>query len=318
MLNSEYTIWIEKYRPKTFQEIKGQERLVRRIEAMIGQKNLPHMLFSGPPGCGKSTMALVIAKSLYGEEYHRHFLELNSSDDRGINVIRETIKDFAKIKAMGEVPFKLIFLDEADALTREAQHALRRTMETYSSSTRFILSVNYSSKIIDPLLSRCAVFRFQPLKEEDFKEILAMISEKEGLTVEDTVLRELYLISHGDVRKFENLLQSCAALNKTVTVELVREIASATTPREIKDVVLLALAGNFIKGRELLLKTMLQQGLSGLDVVKQIQQDVLDLDIEEKRKAKLVEDCGDIEFRLVEGSDEFVQLCTLLARFSSP
>tara|TARA_Y100000310_G_scaffold345498_1_gene465662 strand:- start:6338 stop:7282 length:945 start_codon:yes stop_codon:yes gene_type:complete len=308
-------IWIEKYRPRTFEEVKGQESIVKRVKAMVESGNLPHMLFAGPAGVGKSTLALVVARALFGEEFHRNFLELNASDDRGINVIRETIKDFAKVKGLG-VPFKVIFLDEADALTREAQQALRRTMETYSSSTRFVLSCNYSSKILDPILSRCTLFRFQPLKEEHFDELLETIKEREGLEVDDSAKVALFSLSNGDVRKYENILQSCSSVDKKITEDLVYEIVSAAKPKEVKEVISLALKGGFVGARDLLLKTMLKHGLSGTDVIKQIQQEVLDLEIDDRKKVKLVKDCGEIEFRLVEGSDEFVQLCSLLALFS--
>ena len=309
------TIWIEKYRPKTFEEVKGQENIVKRVRALVDSGSLPHMLFAGPAGVGKSTLALVVARELFGEDYRNNFLELNASDDRGINVIRETIKDFAKTKGLG-VPFKVIFLDEADALTREAQQALRRTMETYSSSTRFVLSCNYSSKILDPILSRCTMFRFQPLQEEHFLDLIETIKKEEGLKVDKKVVSVLYGLSGGDVRKFENILQSCAAVNKEIPEELVYEVVSAAKPQEIKEVIQLSMDGGFVKARDLLLKTMLRHGLSGVDVIKQIQQEVLNLDVDDKRKVRMVRDCGEIEFRLVEGSDEFVQLCSLLALFS--
>ena len=152
-------IWTEKYRPSTFQEIKGQKEIIEKIQAFVASKNLPHLLFSGPAGVGKTTLALVIAKQLFGEHWRENTLELNASDERGIDVVRVKVKDFARTKAIGEVPFKLIYLDESDALTKEAQQALRRTMENYTKTCRFILSCNYSSKIIDPIQSRCADVR---------------------------------------------------------------------------------------------------------------------------------------------------------------
>ena len=162
------SIWTEKYRPSTFEEVKGQKEIVEKVKAFVKSKNMPHLLFSGPAGIGKTTLSLVIAKELFKEGWRQNTLELNASDERGIDVIRVKVKDFARTKAIGDAPFKLIYLDESDALTREAQQALRRTMENYTKTCRFILSCNYSSKIIDPIQSRCAVFRFKPLtKEED-------------------------------------------------------------------------------------------------------------------------------------------------------
>ena len=158
-----HNIWTEKYRPTSFNDVKGQEKIVARIKAFVKQKNMPHILFAGPAGVGKTSLILVAAKELYGDNWGANILELNASDERGIDIIRNQIKDFARTKAIGNVPFKIAILDEADALTKEAQHALRRTMENYSSTCRFCLIVNYSSKIIDPIQSRCSLFRFTPL-----------------------------------------------------------------------------------------------------------------------------------------------------------
>ena len=146
----ENTIWTEKYRPKNFSDVKGQKEIVKRVKSFVEQKNMPHLLFAGPAGVGKTSLALVIAKQLFSDSWRQNFLELNASDERGIDVIRVKVKDFARTKAIGDVPFKIIYLDECDALTKEAQQALRRTMENYTSTCRFILGCNYSSKIIDP------------------------------------------------------------------------------------------------------------------------------------------------------------------------
>jgi len=160
--NSE--VWTEKYRPKVFDDMVGQEEILKRVKALTNSMNIPHLLFAGPAGTGKSTLALIIVKSLFGESWRENYLELNASDERGIDVVRQKVKDFARTKALGDVPFKVIFLDEADALTREAQQALRRTMENYTSTCRFVMSCNYSSKILDPIQSRAVVFRFQLLE----------------------------------------------------------------------------------------------------------------------------------------------------------
>jgi len=313
----ETTIWTEKYRPKSFSEVKGQKSIVEKVKAFVKQKNMPHLMFAGSAGIGKSTLALVTARELFGESWRDNFLELNASDERGIDVVRTKVKDFARTRAIGNVPFKIIFLDECDALTKEAQQALRRTMENYTQTTRFILSCNYSSKIIDPIQSRCTVFRFKPLNEKDIFEIVDKISKEEKLKLTDTAKKALVDVSNGDCRRLENIMQSCAAVSEGIlTDELVFSMAAVAKPKEIKQVLELALQGKFLDARNNLLSVIQQFGLSGEDVIKQIQRAIWDLDgVADNKKAKLVAKCGDIEFRMTEGSDAFIQLEALLAYF---
>lgn len=312
----EHAIWTEKYRPTDFSEIRGQKEIVARVKAFVAQKNMPHQLYSGPAGVGKSTLAIVVAKKLFGEQWHQNFLELNASDERGIDIVRVKVKDFARTKAIGDFPFKIIFLDECDALTREAQQALRRTMENYTTTCRFILSCNYSSKIIDPIQSRCAVFRFKPLDNKDLHQIIERISKDEHLKITDKAKEALIEISEGDCRRLENIMQSCTAMSKNINEELVYSLASVAEPKEIKELIKLAIENKFIDARNKLLDTMLNYGLSGIDVIKQIQKQIMDLDIENRLKMELIEKCGETEFRMTEGSDEFVQLESLLAQFA--
>lgn len=312
----EYSIWIEKYRPKKFSDIKGQKDIVEKIRAFVEQKNMPHLLFVGPAGVGKTSLSLVIAKKIFGEAWKSNFLELNASDERGIDVIRHKVKDFARTRAIGDVPFKVIYLDECDALTKEAQQALRRTMENYTQTTRFILSANYSSKIIDPIQSRCTVFRFKLLEEKDVINIVDHIAEKEGLKVDEKAKKALFEVSEGDCRRVENILQSCAALGKEITDENIFSMASVARPKEVKEFLGLAIENKFILAREKLLDTMLRYGISGIDMIKQIQKEIWDLNIDDKDKVRLADKCGEIEFRMTEGSDEYLQLEALLANFT--
>lgn len=312
----EHTLWIEKYRPKDFSDIKGQEDIVKKIMAFVKQKNMPHLLFTGPAGIGKTSLALVAAKQLFDAEWRQNFLELNASDERGIDVIRNKVKDFARTKAIGNAPFKIIYLDECDALTREAQQALRRTMENYTQTCRFILSANYSSKIIEPIQSRCAIFRFKPLEKKDIFFIVDKISETEKIKVDTKAKEALYEISEGDCRNVENIMQSAAAISDTITEEIVYSMASVAKPKEIKEILEMALANRFIAAREKLLETMLNCGLAGLDVIKQIQKEILELSIPNRQKMQLIEKCGEIEFRMTEGSNEFIQLEALLSQFA--
>ncbi|MFW6449822.1 MAG: replication factor C small subunit [Nanoarchaeota archaeon] len=310
------SVWTEKYRPLKFSDIKGQKDIIAKAKAFVEQQNMPHLLFSGPAGVGKTTLAFVIAKQLFGEGYRQNILELNASDERGIDIIRNKVKDFARTRAIGNVPFKIIYLDECDALTREAQQALRRTMENYTQTTRFILSCNFSSKIIDPIQSRCAIFRFRPLDKEELFSIFDKIAKSEGLDMDEKAKEALVEVSGGDCRKSENILQSSAALGKKITAETIFSMASVAKPKEILEILERAVENKFEKSRELLLSTMLKYGLSGLDIIKQIQKEVWNLKIPERKKVELVDKCGEIEFRMVEGSDEFLQLEALLAQFA--
>ena len=314
------SIWTEKYRPGTFDDIKGQKEIVEKIKAFVKSKNMPHLLFSGPAGVGKTTLSLVIARELFGENWRENTLELNASDERGIDVVRVKVKDFARTKAIGEVPFKLIYLDESDALTREAQQALRRTMENYTRTCRFILSCNYSSKIIDPIQSRCAVFRFKPLSKEEITEVICNVCKGEGGEVDQffhpNVIDALYEVSDGDVRRLTNIMQSCFVVKKEgkyIEVEDIYSMASVAKPKEVNEVLSLAAKGNFLESRKKLLSLMLDYGLSGLDVIRQIQKEIWNLKLEDRKKVELVDKCGEVEFRMVEGSDEYIQLESFLA-----
>ena len=308
-------IWTEKYRPSTFDEMVGQQEIVKRVKSLVNAMNIPHLLFAGPAGIGKSTLALIIVKELFKEKWKENYLELNASDERGIDVVRQKVKDFARTKALGDVPFKVIFLDEADALTREAQQALRRTMENYTNTCRFIMSCNYSSKILDPIQSRCVVFRFKLLEKKDVAEVIRKISAKENITIDEEGISAIYEMGEGDCRRAINLLQATSAISLNIDKEMVNLVSSSAKPADIKVVLDYALAGDFINAREKLLDVMLKESVSGTDVIKAIQKEVWNLPIEAETKVKITEKTGEIEFRIVEGSDEFVQLESLLASF---
>ncbi len=308
-------IWTEKYRPTKFSEVVGQDDTIKKVQSMTNSLNIPHLLFAGPAGTGKSTLALIIVKELFGPNWRDNYLELNASDERGINVVREKVKGFARTKSIGNVPFKIIFLDEADALTPEAQQALRRTMENYSSTCRFILSCNYSSKIIDPIQSRCAVFRFKLMEKKDIEKIINRISEGEKLQIAPESMEMLYEGSEGDCRRCINLLQSTASISPVISPDLASTVISNAKPKDIKVVLDYALSGDFQKSREKLLDVMLSQGISGQDVIKAIQKEIWNLPVEPDLKVKLTEKTGEAEFRIVEGSDPFIQLQSLIASF---
>ncbi len=308
-------IWTEKYRPSSFLELVGQDDIIKRVQSLTNAMNIPHLLFAGPAGTGKSTLALIVVKELFRQNWKNNYLELNASDERGINVVREKVKDFARTKSLGNVSFKVIFLDEADALTPEAQQALRRTMENYSVTCRFILSCNYSSKIIDPIQSRCAIFRFKLLEKKDIEKVINRIAEKENLKITSEAMEILYEGSEGDCRRCINLLQSTASISPSINAELISTMISSAKPKDIKVVLDYSLSGDFQKAREKLLDVMLRESISGQDVIKAIQKEIWNLPVEPEMKVKLTEKTGETEFRIVEGSDPFIQLQSLLASF---
>ncbi|MDR2698976.1 MAG: replication factor C small subunit [Candidatus Methanoplasma sp.] len=306
-------IWTERYRPKDLDEVIGQRHITERLKAYVASGNMPHLLLAGPAGTGKTTCALALARGLFGGEWKGNFIELNASDERGIDVVRGKIKEFARTSPLGTAEFKIIFMDEADALTSDAQAALRRTMEKYSKICRFILSCNYSSKIIDPIQSRCAVFRFSPLSREDVEIYLRMIIEKENVKMDDDALEGLIHVARGDMRRAVNSLQVAASLGKPITLDVVYHTTGLAKPEEVRKMLEAALAGNFLGARDMLDNVMITYGLSGQDIIKQIHSSFFDLSITDSEKVRLMDKTGEVEFRIVEGSNERIQLEALLA-----
>ncbi|MBU0762365.1 MAG: replication factor C small subunit [Candidatus Altiarchaeota archaeon] len=305
--------WTEKYRPKTLDEIVGQKPIVERLKAYVASKSIPHLLFSGPAGVGKTTAAICITKAFFGG-IREDFLELNASDERGIDVVRSKIKDFARTRSMSG-DFKIIFLDESDSLTSDAQNALRRTMEQYTTSCRFILSCNYSSKIIEPIQSRCAVFRFTRLSKADVIEYLERILKSEKVKYDKGGLEAIMYVSEGDMRRAVNLLQSAATYG-IVNEEGVYKITSRAKPEDIRLLLELALSGKFMDARNLLDNLMLTVGLSGEDILLQMNREALNIEADDKTKVKIIDLVGEANFTLVEGANERIQLEALIARLA--
>jgi replication factor C small subunit len=312
-------VWVEKYRPRTLADMVGQEAIVPLLRAYAEKKSLPHLLFAGPPGTGKTTAALALARDLYGEEWRQSFLELNASDERGIDTVRTTIKGYARTSALGAVGFKLLFLDEADNLTAEAQASLRRMMERYSGACRFILSCNYSSRIIDPIQSRCAVFRFRPFAPEQMRAQLERIAESEGATVDPGAYRAILAASGGDLRVATNLLQLSATFASHVTEEAIRRCSTVPLRDEVEEMLAKALAGDFGAARDRLYRLFTERGASGEDILKAIHSylpDLPDPPVSASQKIDLVDYLGEVDFRLAMGASERLQMETILARLA--
>jgi replication factor C small subunit len=310
--------WVEKYRPKNLDEIVGQDHIIPRLKRYVKEGSMPNLMFSGPAGVGKTTTALAFAKAVLGEYWRQNFLELNASDARGIDTVRNDIKNFSRLKAVGS-PFRIIFLDEVDNMTKDAQHALRREMEMYTKTSSFILSCNYSSKIIDPIQSRCAIFRFTPIKGHYIIERLEKIAKEEDLDIEISAIESIVYFSEGDLRRAINILQASASTSDKITEESVLEVVSKAKPKDVRKMINKALNGDFLGARDLLRDIMLMQGTSGEDMITQIYQEVSRMVMEDgisnETYIDLVENIGEYDYRIREGANPRIQLEALLTKF---
>jgi replication factor C small subunit len=313
-------VWVEKYRPSSLKEMVGQEAIVPLLQSYAEKRSMPHLLFAGPPGTGKTTAALALARDLFGAEWRQNFLELNASDTRGIDTVRTTIKQYARTSPLGEVGFKILFLDEADNLTSEAQASLRRLMERYSGSCRFILSCNYSSRIIEPIQSRCAVFRFRSYTPAAVKVLIERVAKGEGKKVTAEALETMLGAAAGDMRRAINLLQLTATHSDTVTAETVKEYATVPLRREVEGMLGAALAGNFTDARDRLFRLFTDRGAAGEDILRAIHSylpDIHDSVLSPRAKVRLVEYLGEVDFRLAQGASDRIQMEAILAHLAA-
>ncbi len=307
--------WVEKYRPRLLGDVVNQKGIIKRLQQFIKDKSMPHLIFAGPAGTGKTTSALAMVRGLYGRKMaiNTTYLELNASDARGINVIRTYIKDFAKAKPPSDIPFKILILDEADNMTAPAQQALRRTMEKYTKNCRMVLICNYSNKIIPPIQSRCVVFRFSSLNKEDIKERVKFIANQEQISLTPNGLIALVDVSKGDCRRAINYLQSCGTISKKIDQDIVFRVAGEVPSDKIREILKTAIEGQLQFSLKLLNDIIREYGLSGINIIKNIHREIYDLQISEDLKIELSKLLAESEYRLSQGGTEEIQLQALLA-----
>ena len=310
-------MWVEKYRPSSLDSLVDQETIKHRLGLLIQKKEqLPHLLFAGPPGCGKTTTALIIAKAILGEDWRAYTLSLNASDERGIDVVRERIKTFARFSDRREgVPYRLVILDESDEMTSDGQTALRRIMEENSEHTRFILICNYSSGIIEPLQSRCAIFRFQRLDETSVTDHLKLIAKKEKLKPAlDSVYGAIFEATQGDLRQAINLMQAASASGE-ITMDAVKSVSGASAKARVAEIIGTALGGDFEGARTRMVELTRVYGIPERDFLKFANEALGSMDVPDMGRAVSI--LADYDFRLVQGSQPELQLTAMLAQLSS-
>jgi replication factor C small subunit len=320
-VNEEALMWVEKYRPKTLDDVVGLKDITESLKAFMKKpKTMPHLMLAGIPGTGKTTIALAIAHELYGTNWRNFTLELNASDERGIDTVRDRIKDFSRYSrsGFGDIPFALVILDECDQMTGPAQTALRRIMETSSRTSRFILICNQSSKIIEPIQSRCAIFRFSRLDKQAMKDHLQWIAKKEKIPLEPAAAERIVDYSEGDLRHAINALQTASAYKEgCVDEKTVAMVVGEASPMQVQKMIRKALYGDFTEARKTMYEIMGSFGFSGNEIIRQVQREIFKMsDLTPEQKADLSSIIGEYDYRLTQGANSDIQLSALLAQFA--
>ena len=311
MINTD-VMWVEKYRPQNLSEIVNQKDVKGSLSGLMkNQSEMPHLLFSGSAGVGKTTTAICISREILGDVWKDYTLELNASDERGINMVRERVKKFSRFAGLGsQIPFKIIILDEADEMTSDAQTALRRIIEDTAKFCRFILIANNISKIIDPIQSRCAVFKFTRINENEIIEQLKIISQKEKIKVDEKGLKEITNYARGDMRHAINLLQAAASVGN-ITQASVKSSAGLTKTTDVSDVLKLAVSGKIQDARNKMIELIKVYGMSESDFLKYINQSLFE------QKSENLEEMSQIiakyDYRVLSGANSEIQLSAMLA-----
>jgi len=305
-------MWVEKYRPKKVSEIVNQKDIKGSLSALLkNQEEMPHLLFSGSAGVGKTTMALCISHEILGNKWKDYTLELNASDERGINMVRERVKKFSRFAGLDtEIPFKIIILDEADEMTSDAQTALRRIIEDTAKFCRFILIANNISKIINPIQSRCAVFKFSQIEEKDIITHLKTVLKKEKGKADEKGLKEIAMYAGGDLRHAINLLQTAASTGD-ITQDSVKSAAGLTRTNDVEDVLKLAVSGKIQDSRNKMIELVKVYGMSESDFLKYINQALFSAKYDNLEEFSQI--IAKYDYRILVGSNPEIQLSAMLA-----